>query len=87
LALGALFTAFAESRRFNSLEDARDVEYYMRLPLLASIPTTTSVSERRRAWWRAKAKLAFAIAISVVLTFALTRIFVVADVFALIAKK
>lgn len=87
LALGAIFAFFAESRRFKSLRDARDVEYYTRLPLLAAIPRTATVSERRRARWRAAARLAFATATSVVATFALTKIFVAADIFALIIKK
>lgn len=87
LALGAVFAFFAESRRFKSLRDARDVEYYTRLPLLAAIPRTATVSERRRARWRAAARLAFATATSVVATFALTKIFIAADIFALIIKK
>ena len=87
LVLGAVLVSLAESRRFNSLEDPRDVEYYTRLPLLASIPTTTTVSERRRAWWRGKAKLTAVAAASVVATFALTKIFVLADILALITKK
>jgi capsular polysaccharide biosynthesis protein len=46
LALGATFTLFAESRRFKSLQDARDVQYYTRLPLLAAI---TQDHDRERA--------------------------------------
>lgn len=87
LALGAIFAFVAESRRFKSLRDARDVEYYTRLPLLAAIPRTATVSERRRARWRATARLALATATSVVATFALTKIFIAADIFALIIKK
>ena len=87
LALGAVFAVFAESRRLNSLEDARDVEYYTRLPLLASIPKTITVGERRRRWWRAKLRFAMGAAASVVATVALVKIFVLADVFALITTK
>jgi LPS O-antigen subunit length determinant protein (WzzB/FepE family) len=87
LALGAVFAFFAESRRFKSLRDATDVERYTRLPLLAAIPRTATVSERRRARWRAAARLAFATATSVVATLALTKIFIAADIFALIIKK
>jgi hypothetical protein len=87
LALGAVFVLLAESRRFNSLQDAGDVEYYTRLPLLAAIPRSTSVSERRSAWWRAKARLVFATAVSVVATFALTKIFIASGIFAQIANK
>lgn len=87
LALGAIFVSFAESRRFNSLQDGGDVEYYTRLPLLASIPRTATLSERRRARLRVKARLAFVCGASVIATFALTKIFIAADLFALITKK
>lgn len=87
LALGALFALLAESRRFKSLQDARDVEYYTRLPLLAAIPRTKTASERRRARWRAAGRLAFATAASAVATFALTKIFTAAAILALIARK
>ena len=87
LALGAVFAVFSESRRMNSLEDARDVEYYTRLPLLASIPKTITVGERRRRWWRAKARLMMGTAASVVATAALAKIFVIVNIFALITGK
>lgn len=87
LALGAVFVLFAESRRFNSLEDARDVEYYTRLPLLATIPKTTTANERRIARWRANARIVFGSATAVVITFALARLFIAADIFSLITKK
>ena len=87
LALGAAFAVLAESRRFKSLQDAKDVEYYTRLPLLAAIPRTTTTSERRHAQWRAACRLAFAAATSAAATFALTRIFIAADIFALITRK
>lgn len=87
LALGALFALLAESRRFKSLQNARDVEYYTRLPLLAAIPKTTTASERRRGRWRAAGRLAFATATSAVATFGLTKLFIAADIFALILKK
>lgn len=86
-ALGVVFAFFAESRRFKSLRDARDVEYYTRLPLLAAIPRTATASERRHARWRAAARLALATATSVVATFALTKIFIVTDILALIIRK
>jgi uncharacterized protein involved in exopolysaccharide biosynthesis len=87
LALGAIFVGFTESRRFNSLEDGGDVEYYTRLPLLASIPRTATVSERSRARWRLNARIAFVGGASVIATFALTKIFIAADLFALITRK
>jgi uncharacterized protein involved in exopolysaccharide biosynthesis len=87
LALGAMFAFFAESGRFRALQDARDVEYYTRLPLLAAIPRTATMSERRRAFWRAKARLAVATAMSVAATFGLTKIFIATDILALLIKK
>lgn len=87
LALGTACAFFAESGRSKSLRDARDVEYYARLPLLAEIPRTTTEIERRRTWWRDRGQLAFLCIVSIVATFALTKIFIASDIFALITKK
>jgi uncharacterized protein involved in exopolysaccharide biosynthesis len=87
LALGAVFVLFAESTRFNSLEDARDVEYYTRLPLLATIPKTTTANERRLARWRVNARIFLGSAAAAGVTFALARVFMAVDIFSLIAKK
>jgi capsular polysaccharide biosynthesis protein len=87
LAIGAVFVLFAESTRFNSLEDARDVEYYTRLPLLATIPKTTTAHEHRIALWRKNAQIFLGSAAAVVVTFALARVFIAADIFSLITKK
>lgn len=87
LALGAAFAVLAESTRFNSLQDARDVEYYTRLPLLAAIPKTTTARERRSAWWRGKARIVFGTAAAVAVTFALTRVFIAIDIFSLLTKN
>jgi succinoglycan biosynthesis transport protein ExoP len=87
LALGAVFAVFAESSRFNSLQDARDVEYYTRLPLLATIPKTTTAQERRSAWWRGKARIVVGTAAAVAVTFALTKHFIATDIFTLLTKN
>jgi len=87
LVLGAVFVLFAESTRFNSLEDARDVEYYTRLPLLATIPKTTTAHDRRIARWRANARIFLGSACAVAITFGLTKFFIAADIFSLITKK
>lgn len=87
LALGAVFVRIAESVRFNSLQDARDVEYYTRLPLLAAIPKTTTAEERRSLRWRANARIFFGAAASIAITVALTKFFIAADIFSLITKK
>lgn len=87
LFLGAVFVLLAESTRFNSLQDARDVEYYTRLPLLAEIPKTTAASQRRTALWRANVRILLGSAAAVAITFALTRFFIAADIFSLVTKK
>ena len=86
-ALGAVFVVFAESTRFNSIDDARDVEYYTRLPLLATIPKTTTANERRIARWRSNALIFLGSAAAVAITFALTWLFVAADILSLLTKK
>jgi uncharacterized protein involved in exopolysaccharide biosynthesis len=87
LALGAAFAVVAESTRFNSLQDARDVEYYTRLPLLATIPKTTTAQERRSVRWRASARLLFGTAAALAVTLVLTRFFIAIDILALITKN
>lgn len=87
LVLGAACAFVAESGRRKSLQDARDVEYYARLPLLADIPRTTTEIERRRTWWRAQGQLVLACIISIVATFALSKIFIASNIFALITKN
>lgn len=87
LAIGAVFVRVAESTRLNSLEDARDVEYYTRLPLLATIPKSTTAHERRVALWRNNARIFLGSAVAVALTFALARVFIAADIFSLLTKK
>lgn len=87
LVLGAIFVLFAESTRFNSLQDDRDVEYYTRLPLLATIPKTITARERRISLWRKNARVFIASAAAVAITFALARVFIAADIFSLITKK
>jgi capsular polysaccharide biosynthesis protein len=87
LSLGAFFVLMAESRRFNSLQDVRDVEFYTRLPLLATIPKTLTPAERRSQRWRTKARLLFGVAATVVVTVGLTQFFILSGIFSLITKK
>ena len=86
-ALGVCFALALELRRFTSLHDAKDVEHYTRLPLLAAIPRTLTDSERTTAQRRAKMRLALGTALAVVATIALTKVFLVVNLFALIGKK
>ncbi len=87
LALGGAFTIFAESRRLKSLQDAGDVERYVRLPVLASIPRTTTVGESKRARWRAMGRLALGTAISMAATVALGKLFIISNLFVLITRR
>jgi polysaccharide biosynthesis transport protein len=87
LAAGACFAVLAEARRLASIQDAGDVEHYTRLPLLASIPRSLTAQERNLAARQAKIKLAFATVAAAVATFALSEIFVITNIFALLDKK
>ena len=87
LALGGAFTIFAESRRLKSLQDAGDVERYVRLPVLASIPRTTTAGESKRARWRAIGRLALGTAISMAATVALGKLFIISNLFVLITRR
>jgi uncharacterized protein involved in exopolysaccharide biosynthesis len=87
LALGACFAFVAESRRFASLQDAKDVDFYTRLPLLAAIPKTATASERKNAARQAKLRLAIGAALAAVATFALAEIFIITNIFTFIGKN
>jgi uncharacterized protein involved in exopolysaccharide biosynthesis len=87
LALGFVLMLWAERLRLRSLQDALDVEYFARLTLLGSIPKTRTPAERRRAWWRAAAKLAAGTALSAAATLALSHFFVAINILELIARK
>jgi uncharacterized protein involved in exopolysaccharide biosynthesis len=87
LALGACFALFAERRRFASLQDARDVDFYTRLPLLAAIPKTVTAADQRDGARRAKLRLAFGTVMALVATVALAEIFILTNLLSLIAKN
>ena len=87
LASGACFTVLAGRRGLASLQDARDVERYTRVPLLAAIPRSLTSEERKFAGRRAKAKLVFSTIIAAVATFALSEIFILTNIFDLLGKK
>jgi uncharacterized protein involved in exopolysaccharide biosynthesis len=86
LALGACFAFVAESRRLASLQNAKDVDFYTRLPLLAEIPKTVTADERKRAARRAKLRLVIGAVVAAVATFALAEIFIITRVFTFIGK-
>ncbi|HLG16582.1 MAG TPA: Wzz/FepE/Etk N-terminal domain-containing protein [Blastocatellia bacterium] len=87
LAVGACFAFIIEFRRFASLQDARDVEYYSHLPLLAAIPKTMTARERRVERVKTQLRLALGSAIAVGATFALTKLLIITNVFALIGRR
>jgi uncharacterized protein involved in exopolysaccharide biosynthesis len=87
LALGVVLAVVIESRRRNSLQTARDVERYARLPLLVAIPKTTTEAERRLLNRQARMRYAISTTVAAIGTFALTQIFIITEVFSLIAKK
>ena len=87
LALGACFAVLAESRRLKSLQDARDVELYTRVPLLAAIPRTLTSTERKLDGRKAKLRFILGTVIAAVATFALSEIFIITDIFAFLGKK
>jgi len=80
----ALYQQSARSTRSSSLQDAGDVERFARLPLLASIPKTVTPGYRKRVLWLAALKLTACAALSPVVTFALSQLFVASHIFDLI---
>ena len=87
LAIGAVIAFFAEGTRFTSLQDVTDVEYYTKLPLLAAIPRTQTAVETRKAAWGSTARLALVTVFSAGAIFALTKLFILLNIFALIGRK
>jgi protein tyrosine kinase modulator len=87
LAAGACFAVLSQSRRFASLQDARDVEYYTRVPLLAAIPRSFTPQEQNLAGRQAKMKLAVSAIFAIAATFALSEIFILTNLLALLGKK
>ncbi|MFP5263593.1 MAG: hypothetical protein ACLGJB_17070 [Blastocatellia bacterium] len=87
LAAGACFAVLAGSRGLASLQDARDVERYARVPLLASIPKSLTAEEQNLAGRRAKIRLALRAATAAAATLALSQIFIVTRIFFLLSEK
>jgi hypothetical protein len=87
LILGVIFAVVIESRHFATVRDARDVDFYTRLPLLAAIPKTVTDQERKRRSRRATVRLAVGAVLAVAATFALAAVFVAANIFSLIGRS
>jgi hypothetical protein len=69
-------------RSHRTIQDAADVEYYTRLPMLISIPATLAPTERHRIEQRSRTLLAAGVTGAVVATFALTKLLIVTEMFA-----
>ena len=87
LALGAIFAVVTGSRRFAMVQDARDVDFDTRLPLLAAIPKTVTDTERKRRGRRASLRLAAGAVAAVAATLALTAVFVGTNIFSLLSQS
>jgi polysaccharide biosynthesis transport protein len=87
LAAGIGFAFVLEFRRFSSLQDVKDVEYYTKLPMLAAIPKTLTTKERDLEKRQNSRRLALGAALAVVATFALTGFFIATNLFSFIGKK
>lgn len=87
LGAGIAFALVLEFRRFSSLQDVRDVEYYTKLPMLVAIPKTLTAKERDLEKRRNSRRLALGAALAVVATFALTGFFIATNLFSFIGKK
>ena len=82
----AVFLA-VEFKKFGSLQDARDVEHYTGLPLLASIPRTITRSEQAREAQRAKLRIVIAAAGAAVVTIVLSKVLLVVHLFEMVGRK
>jgi uncharacterized protein involved in exopolysaccharide biosynthesis len=87
IATGIGFAFILEFRRFSSLQDVRDVEYFTKLPMLAAIPKTLTTQERHLEKQRNGRRMAMGAAAAIFATFALTGFFIITNLFALIGKK
>jgi uncharacterized protein involved in exopolysaccharide biosynthesis len=87
LVAGLGFAAILEFRRFSSLQDVKDVEYYTKLPMLAAIPKTRTIREQALEQRHNQRRLVLGAALAVVATFALSGLFMMTNLFSLIMKK
>ena len=87
LAVGACFVFMLDWRRHRTIQDAVDVEYYTRLPMLASIPKSFDSTERHRIDHRSRKLLAAGVAGAVIATVGLTKLLIVTELFARIANR
>jgi uncharacterized protein involved in exopolysaccharide biosynthesis len=87
LIAGVALALAVQLREIASIQDAEDVEYYTRLPLLAAIPQSLMPAERRRKNKLAGVRFALGTVGAAISVFALAKLFMLAHVFELIGKK
>lgn len=86
-AVGIAFALATEFKRFTAIQDVKDVEYFTRLPMLAAIPQTLTPKEQAHRSERHKRQLLFGGVVAVVATVALTGVFLLTNLFAMLGKK
>ena len=87
LGVGICVLLAVEFTKFGSLQDARDVEHYTGLPLLGSIPRTTTAAQRRREIRGQRFRLAVGAAAAAVATIVLAKMLLIAHLFEMVGRK
>ncbi|MEW6127067.1 MAG: GNVR domain-containing protein [Acidobacteriota bacterium] len=87
LAVGAVFAGVLEFRRFASLQDSKDVEYYTKLPMLAAIPKTLTAEDQKREARQRQRKIFLGTVAAVLAVFVLTGVFMFTNFFSLLIRK
>lgn len=85
--VGVAFAFATEFKRFTTVQDVKDVEHFTKLPMLAAIPQTLTPGERDADARRKTRRLLLGAAAALVMTFALTGIFLITNLFAMLGKK
>ena len=87
LAVGAGLVFVLDFRRHRTFQDAGDVDYYTRLPMLASIPSTLAPTQRKRIDRRARILAAAGVAVAALATVALAKLLIVTDLLAHLGNR
>jgi uncharacterized protein involved in exopolysaccharide biosynthesis len=87
LTIGIVFAGLLEYRRFASLQDVKDVEFYAKLPMLAAIPKILTIEERKMEARQHRRKLLFGAVAAGLAIFILTGVFMFTNLFGLLIRK
>jgi hypothetical protein len=87
LTVGVAFAGLLEYRRFASLQDIRDVEFYTKLPMLAAIPKTLTAIEQQQEERQRKRRLVFGAVAAVLAIFVLSGVFMFTNLFGMLVRK